>query len=74
MPDDTLGKGSGHGRVPGLDGLRGLAVLLVVLAHANIPIVRYGGVCGGAPFFGVPGVFVTALLGRERRRVGHRSL
>lgn len=74
MPDDTLGKGSGHGRVPGLDGLRGLAVLLVVLAHANIPIVRYGGIAGVALFFVLSGFLITTLLVRERRRFGHVSL
>lgn len=74
MPDDTLGKGSGHGRVPGLDGLRGLAVLLVVLAHANIPIVRYGVIAGVALFFVLSGFLITTLLVRERRRFGHVSL
>jgi peptidoglycan/LPS O-acetylase OafA/YrhL len=53
-------------RNPALDGLRGLAVLLVTAAHAGIPVLRYGGVVGVTLFFVLSGYLITTLLLDER--------
>lgn len=64
----------GNGRIAGLDGLRGVAVLAVVASHANLPIVRYGGLTGVALFFVLSGFLITDILIGERRRTGGISL
>jgi peptidoglycan/LPS O-acetylase OafA/YrhL len=60
-------------RVAGLDGIRGLAVLLVVAYHAGLPI-RYGGVVGVTIFFVLSGYLITAILNLEHERDGRISL
>jgi peptidoglycan/LPS O-acetylase OafA/YrhL len=62
-----------RGRVAGLDGTRGLAVLLVVTYHAGLP-VRYGGVVGVTIFFVLSGYLITAILNGEHERNGRISL
>lgn len=52
------------GRVPALDGLRGLAVLLVMAFHAHIPGLAGGGV-GVDVFFVLSGFLITTLLVQE---------
>lgn len=52
------------GRIPALDGLRGLAVLLVMAFHAHIPGLAGGGV-GVDVFFVLSGFLITALLIQE---------
>ena len=47
---------------PALDGLRGLAVLLVVVAHAHVPYVEAGGGVGVCLFFVLSGYLITGLL------------
>jgi peptidoglycan/LPS O-acetylase OafA/YrhL len=57
---------------PALDGLRGLAVLLVVIAHAGTPLFRLGGI-GVDVFFVLSGYLITSLLIEEHRRTGRIS-
>jgi len=56
-----------------LDGLRGLAILAVVLFHANVPQTR-GGFLGVDVFFVLSGFLITAQLLAEIRRTGKISL
>lgn len=55
--------------IPGLDGLRALAVIAVLLYHANLPI--WGGFLGVEAFFVLSGFLITALLLVEWRQNGH---
>jgi peptidoglycan/LPS O-acetylase OafA/YrhL len=55
-------------RVAGLDGVRGAAILLVVAAHANIPVLRQAGAAGVAVFFVLSGYLITVIL-LERPRL-----
>src|SRR4051812_31705247 len=57
-----------------LDGLRGLAVLLVTVSHSSVPIARYGGGTGVTLFFVLSGYLITTLLVRERERRDRVSL
>lgn len=63
--------------VRGFDGLRGIAVIIVVVAHLNIilPIPRFlvvpGGVVSLDAFFVLSGFLITSLLLSEHARHGH---
>jgi len=59
--------------VPQLDGIRAIAVLLVVLFHLNISLFRAGYV-GVDIFFVVSGFLITTLVVEERQRSGRISL
>jgi len=50
-----------RGRVPGLDGLRGLAVAAVLLFHSQFGFAR-GGFLGVSAFFTLSGFLITSLL------------
>src|SRR5215204_2213724 len=52
-----------------LEGLRGVAILLVVLFHARVPALA-GGFIGVDVFFVLSGFFITGLLVRERETTG----
>ncbi|MDR3299688.1 MAG: acyltransferase [Candidatus Accumulibacter sp.] len=54
---------------PDLEGLRAIAVLLVVAAHANVPGAQ-GGFVGVDVFFVLSGYLITALLTLEMRAAG----
>jgi peptidoglycan/LPS O-acetylase OafA/YrhL len=67
------------GRIPSLDGVRALAILLVLYAHANIPchgqrivsaIKGRSGFLGVQLFFVLSGFLITTLLLREISRTG----
>ncbi len=75
-----LGSGDEAGTAPGdrkfrsdVEGLRAIAVLLVVLYHANVPRLT-GGYVGVDVFFVISGFVITGLLLRERRGSGHTSI
>ncbi len=53
-----------------VQGLRALAVVLVVLYHAGVPGLR-GGFIGVDVFFVISGFLITGLLAREAASTGH---
>lgn len=61
------------GYQPGLDGLRGLAVLLVVLFHADLEWMS-GGFLGVSIFFTLSGFLITSLLLAEKDESGRLDL
>lgn len=56
--------------MPALDGLRGVAILLVVAEHARVPGTRYFGTAGVLLFFVLSGYLITGLLLAEKDRSG----
>ena len=69
-PEPDTGAGF---RVPGLDGVRAIAVLLVIVFHLS-PGALVGGYLGVDLFFVVSGFIITALLLRERAAHGRIAL
>jgi peptidoglycan/LPS O-acetylase OafA/YrhL len=70
------------GRIPSLDGVRAIAILLVIYAHANIPchndrilsaIRGRSGFLGVQVFFVLSGFLITTLMLREVARTGQLS-
>jgi peptidoglycan/LPS O-acetylase OafA/YrhL len=59
--------------LPGVDGLRALAVLAVLLYHADLPWIR-GGFLGVDVFFVISGYLITTLLLTEWLQRGHINL
>jgi peptidoglycan/LPS O-acetylase OafA/YrhL len=53
-----------------LDGLRAVAVGLVMLAHAKWPVVLNGGDAGVTAFFVLSGYLITSILVAQRERTG----
>src|SRR6478752_3834553 len=58
---------------PDIQGLRAVAVTLVVLAHAGVPFLA-GGYVGVDVFFVISGFLITGLLIRELEGTGTISL
>ena len=55
---------------PALDGLRGIAILLVIASHAGLPYVAQAGSVGVTLFFVLSGFLITRLMLDERERTG----
>ncbi len=64
---------TGPFRIPCLDGLRAVAVLLVFIGHAQLPTVVGAGT-GVTVFFFLSGYLITTLLRREREQTGRIAL
>ena len=62
------------GHRPALDGLRAIAVLMVVAAHFDTGQLTSAGVMGVTVFFTLSGFLITTLLLRERSMTGRLSL
>ncbi len=63
-----------HARLAGLDGLRAVAVLLVVVYHLFPGWLVRSGFIGVDVFFVISGFLITTLLLRERARTGRVRL
>lgn len=62
------------GHRPALNGLRGIAVGLVLLTHIGTPYAGELGATGVAMFFALSGFLITALLLEERTKTGRVSV
>jgi peptidoglycan/LPS O-acetylase OafA/YrhL len=63
----------GRGRVAALDGVRGVAILLVLLGHGMPPLLWVSDV-GVGLFFALSGYLITGILLRELRATGRLRL
>ena len=64
---------SGLDHEPALDGMRAVAVVVVLLFHADVPWMR-GGYIGVSVFFTLSGFLITRLLLAEHARTGRIAL
>ncbi|MCH6470020.1 acyltransferase family protein [Sinomonas terrae] len=64
---------AGLAHIPALDGLRAVAIVLVVVHHGLMP-VPFGGAVGVDVFFVLSGYLITTILIREHARTGVISL
>ncbi len=55
---------------PELDGIRGLAILLVIAQHINLPSTTLAGMVGVNLFFALSGYLITGILLAEVRSTG----
>ena len=72
-PADTSSARSGIGYYGGLDGIRALAILAVLLYHGGV-VWAAGGFLGVEAFFVLSGFLITSLLIAEWRRSGTIAL
>ncbi|RYI21294.1 MAG: acyltransferase, partial [Acetobacteraceae bacterium] len=66
---EASSRGLAQGYVPGLDGIRAVAVLLVLAFHAQVPVLT-GGYIGVDIFFVLSGYLISTLLLQEVDRTG----
>lgn len=59
---------------PELDGIRGLAILLVIAQHINLPSSTLAGMVGVNLFFALSGYLITGILLAELQSTGRVSL
>lgn len=59
---------------PELDGIRAIAILLVLAQHINVPSATLAGLVGVNLFFVLSGYLITSLLLRERESTGRIDL
>jgi peptidoglycan/LPS O-acetylase OafA/YrhL len=59
-----------HSRIEGLDLLRGLAILLVIVHHAWPDMLGSGGIVGVVAFFALSGYLITGILKKDIQRHG----
>ena len=59
---------------PELDGIRGIAILLVLAQHINLPSSTLAGLVGVNLFFALSGYLITNLLITEQRATGRIDL
>ena len=69
----SVGARPGFGYVPALDGVRAVAVIVVVLFHAEVGAAS-GGFLGVSVFFTLSGFLITTLLIAEHGRDGRISI
>src|SRR4051794_21361479 len=72
-PESTGVVTPGAFRIPCLDGLRAVAVLLVFIGHAGLPTLVGAGT-GVTMFFFLSGYLITSLLRREHAQTGRISI
>src|SRR5947209_18272336 len=63
----------GRRYVAGLDGIRAIAVVSVILYHLNVPWAK-GGMLGVGVFFTLSGYLISDLLLAHWNRYGHLGL
>jgi len=73
IPAETVLSATKTGHRPDIEGLRAVAVLLVVLGHAGVPLVA-GGYVGVDVFFVISGFLITSLLLREKAATGRIAI
>src|SRR6185369_3060158 len=67
-------QGSGLAYRPELDGIRGIAILLVLAQHINLPSSTLAGLVGVNLFFALSGYLITTLLISEQDGTGKIDL
>ncbi len=71
--DDILTPSAAYGYIPGLNGLRAIAVLIVIVAHYGSASLIPGGF-GVTTFFFISGFLITRLLIAEKKSKGKIGL
>lgn len=74
LPAGMVATPSRLGYRPALDGLRGVAVALVMVRHLGQPVGVGGGTVGVGMFFALSGFLITTLLIEERGSTGRVHL
>ncbi|MEP6342808.1 MAG: acyltransferase [Maricaulaceae bacterium] len=71
--DTTLSERAQYGYIQGLDGMRAIAVLIVIIAHMGLVSIIPGGF-GVTVFFFISGFLITRLLLAEQEKKGQVQL